>query len=828
MAPASRLHLEQLEERTVPATFNVPWPDAPELTLSFAPDGTDAAGQPSALFRALGAQLPTGAWEEEVLRAFQTWAVAADVNVGVVADGGEPFGTLGLKQGDPRFGDIRIGAIPLGDDVLAAADPYDPFIANTSVGDVFLNSSIPFSVGGQNGSYDLFSVLLHEAGHVLGIGPSSDPNSPMFEQYHKVTGLTPGDVAALRALYGARPPDPSEGATALDLGGGPAVVAADITAPQDADVYRLTVPDGATALDVRLKASGISLLVGRLTVYDASGRVVASAFATDPLHNDVSVHLDGLKAGDVYSVRVEGAADDVFGIGTYQLAIDPHLPPAGASDGGAGAPHYTPPPPTDTLAGAELLATTPGYVEHTYYEAVNSVSGAVPIHTYLVQSPDLAGGLSNVMTVEVNSLGSNDIPLRANIYDAQGNWLDAAVIAGGDGHYEIQVPGVASATDYYVEVTAADPVGVDQEARYEVDIDFALDATHLQTFVNDTLGEDTGAVGRVLQVEEGQQFQFVLSASDWGAAVATGVRMTITDAAGRDVFSLSAASGATRIGTVFLAAGSYTVTFTRDAQPGDPLTPVLFELSGLSQSDNLGPQLRDTTLAPAEAAAGTIPPPSFFWLPADPTNLLGGGATSHGLSAAKQSARDKSTGALDVRLLSPSGAAPAAPRSDLIGRPAAPATSAGEAVIPAPQAAAAGATSLAGSTQAEPAEVTAPGAGLPVALSHVGGIGSTGSTPAEPPQPDILLVAGGTEASAVTEAPWVATEFVTSAEHLPASGAASIEQSRLLWALGLGTAILSSLTIPARWCVAVLPGRVRLLIRKGREPGDVDGKSSAR
>src|SRR4051794_28036423 len=100
MAPERPLPLEQLEDRTVPAAFNVPWPDAPELTLSFAPDGTDAGGQPSALFRSPNARIPTHAWQEAILRAFQTWAIAADVNVGVVADGGQPFGTLGLKQGD--------------------------------------------------------------------------------------------------------------------------------------------------------------------------------------------------------------------------------------------------------------------------------------------------------------------------------------------------------------------------------------------------------------------------------------------------------------------------------------------------------------------------------------------------------------------------------------------------------------------------------------------------------------------------------------------------------------------------------------------------------
>ena len=162
----------------------------------------------------------------------------------------------------------------MGPDVLAVSGPYDPFIANTWVGDVFLNSSTRFGVGGQGGAYDLFSVMLHEAGHVFGIGHSRDVSSPMYDHFNQVrTGLTVADVAALRGLYGARTADALEGlggndsfstATAVVLGGGlaPSELEADVTTHQDADVYRLTVPDGASGLEVRLNAAGFSLLLG--------------------------------------------------------------------------------------------------------------------------------------------------------------------------------------------------------------------------------------------------------------------------------------------------------------------------------------------------------------------------------------------------------------------------------------------------------------------------------------------------------------------------------------------------------------------------------------
>src|SRR5262245_13126559 len=108
--PSARLSLERLEDRLAPAAFGYPWPDAAHLTVSWVPDGTPlgpAAGAPrSALFATLDAQLPRAVWQGEVLRALQTWAAQANINLTLVPDSGDPLGTPGLVQGDPRFGDI--------------------------------------------------------------------------------------------------------------------------------------------------------------------------------------------------------------------------------------------------------------------------------------------------------------------------------------------------------------------------------------------------------------------------------------------------------------------------------------------------------------------------------------------------------------------------------------------------------------------------------------------------------------------------------------------------------------------------------------------------
>ena len=157
------------------AAIGLPWRDPTHLTLSFAPDGTSIAGDSSDLFQDLDSQFPNAAaWQGDIVRAFQTWAAQTNISVGLVADNGAPFGVAGLMQGDPRFGDIRIGARPMSPEVMAITVPPDPYMSGTLSGDMILNSSADLNPS------DLFDVALHEAGLALGLGESTDPASVMY------------------------------------------------------------------------------------------------------------------------------------------------------------------------------------------------------------------------------------------------------------------------------------------------------------------------------------------------------------------------------------------------------------------------------------------------------------------------------------------------------------------------------------------------------------------------------------------------------------------------------------------------------------------------
>jgi hypothetical protein len=661
MARYRQLTFELLEDRAVPTIFGTPWADALHLTLSFAPDRTTIAAHQSNLFQALNALEPAAVWQQEILAALQTWAAYANINVGAVADGGQAFGTPGLTQGDPRFGDIRIGGQPE-TGVLAVSVPPDPYLSGTWAGDILINTNYAFD---QANTTDLYSVMLHEFGHVLGLSDSTNPNSVMYKNATTPRhSLAPSDIAAVQALYGVRAPDSHEGVTGNNTlataspipyppgsdaqeGAFPLVVFGDVTHSTETDFYSVQPPsEYQGGVTFRLVTSGVSLLQPLLTVYDSGGNVLTSASSTNLMGDVLTVHLDGISSGAPLYVSIGAAGASPFGIGHYGLAVifDPaSLIPLANVDAVLRGPYESLPAgdleeifsnpsgvffnndghASDTFATAVVLTSAPGYAANSHYQALGSLADDSDINFYQVTSPKTKAA-TDVMTVSVNGASLNgDVP-GVQLFDAAQNPVAGTVLVNGNGTLTIQATRLIPGAVYYLRLAGGNGgESSTGQGNFSLTVDFNQRAQLLSQFAHGTLNAGTPQIANTVYIATTQLFQFALSASSTAVA-GEGVEMTIIDQNGNVVFDMTATAGATvTSNAVLLTPGQYTVVFK--AAAGTTLTaPLAFQLHGAVLSDPIGPVPTDPTMQPIyqdpgnpgyyKYPNGTVTKHPFLWL----------------------------------------------------------------------------------------------------------------------------------------------------------------------------------------------------------------------
>jgi len=641
MARKTRLRLLRLEDRHAPATFGVAWPDARHLTLSFAPDNTAITGGASKLFQTLNAVAPTEVWQRDVIRAAQTWASVVNIDVALVSDNGAPFGSPPVSGPVHSFGTIRIGALPMDSTALAIAIPPDPFFADNWSGEVIINANAKITPG----QTDVYSIFLHELGHVFGLPNSDDSTSVMFDTaVTPHSGLSPGDVSAIRELYGVRGEDVHDaeedngsfsGATRLSYadiddavpadGSYPLLIKGDISAAGlNADVdffefHNFQTPESPFSysgpLTVRLQSGGVSLMAPKLTVYrelEAGGfQLLGSASSATP-GDAVSVTLNQSVPGGHYFMKVEGAAADVFGVGRYALSVSLNAKyqaqpyalalqriirgPYEDLEYGDYAELFLDPEnaelnddlgTNEDFATAFQLATASGYSPGRRFQTVAGFATPTDLDVYRVRTPQQADGVVTLALTGRATLDNGALP-ALTLFDAAQTPVSMTVLANADGRVTLQATGLTPGAEYFLRAAAAEPGAT---GNYELTVTAVPVTAKLTPFTKGMLTADP--VVNSLVVVKNQIFHFLLSASGPPGSSAT---MLLTGSDGTTVTALTAPAGSARSSRpVLLQPGIYHARFVSENAAG---STVAFDLRGTVLSDPIGPVLQDPALNP--------------------------------------------------------------------------------------------------------------------------------------------------------------------------------------------------------------------------------------
>ena len=614
---STSVDVESLELRRLLVAFGTPWPDSRDLAISIPSDGVEVGRYDNNLSQTLDQVAARDDWEELVIRAYQTWTIHADINIGLRNDFDMDFGAPGLMTSDPRFGEFRIGAFPQ-EGLLANSLPFQT-LAGTYSGDLLLNSNEQFTyhdwandLGPDPASLgeldrDLFSLLLHEAGNTLGLEDSESEDSVMFRQYTVPKGvLTQEDITRIQDLYGHRT-DPFEANPNEDIATStlmPTPVGFDasqhvirtrgsLLSGSDVDVYELTPESGHDSVTLKLKARGISLLLSDLQVFDSSGQILASSVAPRVTDNDHHLEITGLS--DQSPIYIQVAAtdpQDVYAVGDYELVVD-YRDQATQDADLVLAGHRVGPESlftnfdlvdnesdlNETKPTATSLSSQP--FDSGRFEAQGAIASAGDVDWYKVKAPATE---STRLLVSVAGVGQDAAAVQVNIVGENGENVGATGRLHHDGTWELEVTQPIAGADYYLRISVDPNSTASSVGNYVTTAHFETPNAQMNQLA---AGDVTSEVDEYIRWTAGVTKLYRFDFNVEGANEGDGAYLAIYDAHTREIRMLvRAEAGQTRNALAWLQQGDYILRFTVFSDDPQTTSTVNYSLLAEGLSDD--------------------------------------------------------------------------------------------------------------------------------------------------------------------------------------------------------------------------------------------------